>query len=98
MEDVGDEIDQFPSAGVFLKHNDQLVSWIVYNPPFGMGRCFTLEDYRRKGYGKLVAQYMSKRLAQAGFTPEAHTLYDNAASIALFQSLGFAMRPYDLIC
>ena len=97
MEDVADEIDELPSAGVFLKENNQVVSWIVYCPPSGMGRFFTLEEYRRRGYGKLTIQYMAKRLVQAGYHPVAHAAVNNSAFIALFESLDFTVRACDLI-
>ena len=97
-EDVADEIDQMPSAGVFLKHNDQLVSWIVYNPPFGMSRLFTLEEYRRKGYAKLAVQYMAKRVAQTGYLPTVNINVDNEVSAAFFENLGYKwLRTVDLI-
>ena len=96
IEDVADEIDELPSAGVFLKENNQLVSWIVYCPPFGMSRFFTLEGYRRRGYGKLVVQYMAKRAVQSGYQIIAHTAPDSA-SIPLFESLDFTMQIYELI-
>jgi len=66
VEFVADEIDRLPSAGVFLKSDDQLVSWIMEHPPNGMSRLYTVEPYRRRGYGRLAIQYLSKRMAQSG--------------------------------
>ena len=90
-DDLADEIDRLPSAGVYLKDNDRLVAWIMYYPPFGMRFLFTLEGYRRRGYGKLAVQYLTKRLVQAGYPAVAHTHFDNHPSIALFESLGFKL-------
>ncbi|XP_057372910.1 uncharacterized protein LOC130693735 [Daphnia carinata] len=89
VEDVADEIDHFPSAGVFLKDNDQLVSWMMGHAPMGMSRLFTMDDHRRKGYAKLATQYMSKRMAQAGYVPFINIVVGNTASTEFFLGLGF---------
>ena len=94
VSEVEAEIEKMPSVGLFLKSNDQLVCWMVSNPPFGMGLLFTLEGHRRRGYAKLVAHFMSKRMAQSGFVPFVTIVQGNSSSFAFFQSLGF--RP--LIC
>ena len=94
ISEVKDEIKKMPSVGLFLKSNDQLVCWMVSNPPFGMGLLFTLEDYRRRGYAKLVTHCMAKRMAQSGFLPYVTIVQGNSSSFAFFRSLGF--RP--LIC
>lgn len=84
-------INQLPSVGVFLKENDELVTWMMCNPPFGMSRLFTLENHRRRGYAKLAVQYLSKTMAQAGLIPFVHIVVENESSYKLFQSLGFKM-------
>jgi len=89
VEDVMDQIHNFPSAGVFLKENDQLVSWMVYQAPWGMGKLHTLEEHRKKGYASLVTKYMSKRMAQSGYIPSVNIDVGNAASCAFFESVGF---------
>lgn len=89
LENFALGIDQLPSAGVFLKENDELVTWMMCNPPFGMSRLYTLESHRRRGYAKLAVQYLSKRMAQAGLIPFVHIVVENEASYKCFQSLGF---------
>ena len=92
VEDVADEIDQLPSAGVFLKETDELVCWINCHLGFGMARLFTLEPYRRRGYATLAIRYMSKRMAQCGFVPFIAGLVGNDVSKHLFKSLaGFEL-------
>lgn len=91
VEHVADEIDQLPSAGVFLKESDELVSWMVSHPPNGMSRLHTLEAHRRKGYAKLLTRYLAKRFAQSGCIPFVNIVYDNQASISFFESLGFKL-------
>ena len=89
VEDVMDQIHNFPSAGVFLKENDQLVSWMVYRAPWGMGKLHTLQEHRKKGYASLVTKYMSKRMAQSGYIPSVIIEKGNNASCAFFEYLGF---------
>ncbi len=87
-EDVMDHIDNFPSAGVFLKENDQLVSWMVCHVP-RMGKLYTVEEHRKRGYASLVTRYLCKRMAQSGYIPSVSVVIGNDASSAFFESIGF---------
>ena len=87
VEDVADEIDQLPSAGVFLKKTDELVCWIHCHLAMGMARLHTLEVHRRRGYAKLAIQYMAKRMAQSGFVITIAALVHNDAANSLFAGL-----------
>lgn len=89
LEDVTDEIEQLPSVGVFLKENRQLVSWMIQRSSFGMGRLFTLEAHRRRGYALLTVRSMSKKMAEAGFFPLLYVNHNNHASKALMIKAGF---------
>jgi predicted GNAT family acetyltransferase len=89
VEDIADEIDLLPSAGLFLKDKDELVSWIMGHAPMGMSRLFTMDGHRRKGYATLVTLYMSKRMAQSGFLPYVNIVVGNTASAKFFEGLGF---------
>ena len=89
VEDIADEINELPSAGLFLKETDQLISWIMYNLPNGMSRLHTISEYRRLGYAALVIWYMSKRMAQAGHVPFVNIAKENINSRQLFEKLGF---------
>ncbi len=89
LEDVSAEINELPSAGLFLKETGQLISWVMYHPPNGMSRLHTLNEYRRQGYAALVIRYMSKRMAQAGHVPYVNIEKSNMNSRKLFEKLGF---------
>ena len=84
-----DEIVQLPSAGIFLKSNDQLVTWMMCHPPNGMSRLLTLEPHRRKGYASLVTKYLTKRMAQSGHFPYINIVAGNPVSRKFFESIGF---------
>ncbi len=86
---MANAIVNFPSAGVFLKENDQLVSWMIHHPPWGMGMLNTLKEHRRKGYAALVSKYLTKRMAQSGYVPYVIIDIGNEASSSLFESIGF---------
>lgn len=89
LDDVIHEIEHLPSAGVYLKENDELVSWMMCHPPLGMMRLSTFEAYRRKGYARLAARYLSKIVAQSGCVPFVSIIRGNSPAIALFESLNF---------
>ena len=94
IEHVADEIELLPSAGVFLKENDEPVSWMMCYTPNGMSRLHTLEEHRRRGYAALVTQYLSKRVAQCGFVPFVNIVIENTASYKFFESMKFTfLRP-----
>lgn len=89
VEDVMDDIEFFPSAGVFLKATGELVSWVTILAGIGMSRLHTLEQHRRKGYAKLAILSIAKKMALGGQLPFTTVAIDNAASIGFFESLGF---------
>lgn len=91
VEQVADEIDQMPSAGVFLKESHQLVSWATHFPVFGISRLHTLEAYRRRGYGTLAIIYVAKMMAQSGYVPWLGVVSTNSASNLLVSSAGFKL-------
>ena len=94
VDNITREIELLPSAGVFLKENDELVSWMMCHPPNGMSRLHTLEEHRRRGYAALVTQYLSKRVAQCGFVPFVNIVIENTASYKFFESMKFKLlRP-----
>ncbi|XP_057372907.1 uncharacterized protein LOC130693731 [Daphnia carinata] len=94
VDNVAIEIEQLPSAGVFLKENNELVSWIMCHPPNGMSRLHTLEEHRRRGYAALAVQYLSKRVAQSGYVPFVNMDIANVVSKQFFESMKFTLlRP-----
>ena len=89
VEDITKEIEQLPSIGIYLKENNQLVSWMTQRSSFGMGRLFTLEAHRRRGYALLAVRSLSKKMAEAGFIPMLYVDFDNDASEALMIKAGY---------
>ncbi|KAJ8679904.1 hypothetical protein QAD02_015691 [Eretmocerus hayati] len=80
------------SAGLFLKEDNSLVSWILYSDYGSLGQLQTVEKYKRKGYGKLVTKALVKELAEKdGLNSTLFIVKDNIVSHRLFSSLGY--RP-----
>lgn len=90
-ERLADKIEAFPSAGVFLKSSNELVSWMLVFPPFEMGCLETKENHRRKGYATLVTYYLAKLVAQAGFLPTVLINLKNKPSQEFFTKIGFQL-------
>lgn len=49
-------------------------------------------DSRGRGFAKLLSMYVAGRIIERGETPFLHAYATNAAAIALYQSIGFALR------
>ncbi|KAJ8963252.1 hypothetical protein NQ318_018718 [Aromia moschata] len=75
--------------GVFLKSNDELVSWIIVTMLGQLGLLQTKEAHKKKGYAALVTRQLSKKIAEKGFNVFGTVLVNNVASIRLFEKLGF---------
>jgi len=98
VESVVDCIIESPSAGVFMKDSNQLVSWITSHVPNGMSKLHTLDEFRQRGYAGLVTRYLAKRLAQAGYLPFATIAPDNLSSKKCFKSAGFIFSsPFHIL-
>lgn len=54
-----------------------------------IGMVHVLEERRRRGLGLSVVAAVSRDLMRLGKTPALHAFVDNAASLALFPTLGF---------
>lgn len=95
VKNMAHEIELFPSAGVFLKETNQLVSWVMLHPPFGMARLHTAESHRRRGYGTLAVQYLAKRMAETGYLPMMSVVVGNSSSSKL--ALGAGLNHFQTI-
>jgi len=87
VQAIVNNIVDFPSAGLFLKDGDRLVSWIVGLN--GMNRLHTVQEYRRRGYADHVTRYLMRAMVQSGYLPFVHIKAENQSSINFFQKLGF---------
>lgn len=84
-------IDSAPTAAIV--EDGEPVAWalthIVTDRVGIIGMVHVLEGYRRKGLARAVVASVARDLLRAGKIPTLHAFVDNAASLALFPTLGF---------
>lgn len=80
-------IKSLPAGGVFCK--DSLAAWMVQSYYGAMFSMQTKPEHRRKGYGTKLARYLTKRVAERGYSPFVVIRPENDASQSLYKKLGF---------
>ena len=84
------DIENRPSVGVFLKSDPtHPVSWSLLSNYGQIRHLYTLEEHRRKGYGKIVVLSLMEQILEAGLVPAVDIAVGNVASVKLFTQLGF---------
>lgn len=76
-----------PGAGVFI--NGKLAAWMVQSYYGAMFSMQTKPEHRRKGYGLRLARYLTKTVADRGYSPFVVIRPENEASQSLYKKLGF---------
>lgn len=76
-----------PGAGVFV--NGKLAAWMVQSYYGAMFSMQTKPEHRRKGYGLRLAKYLTKTVADRGYSPFVVIRPENEASQSLYRKLGF---------
>ncbi|KAJ8985456.1 hypothetical protein NQ317_017088 [Molorchus minor] len=98
-------IEKLPCYGIFAL-NGELASWMVQSYYGAMISMQTKPEYRRKGYGLILAKYLTKLVKQRGYKPFVVILPENEASKGLYAKLGFEkyfdsvraiLRPNELL-
>ncbi|CAK6446913.1 unnamed protein product [Pipistrellus nathusii] len=69
------------------------VSWSITDQFATMCHGYTLPEHRRKGYSRLVALTLARKLHSRGFPMQGNVLDDNAASISLLKTLNAEFLP-----
>ncbi|XP_004605904.1 glycine N-acyltransferase-like protein 3 [Sorex araneus] len=82
----------FPSVCVRDEKGNP-VSWSLTDQFATMCHGYTLPEHRRKGYSRLVALTLAKKLQSRGFPSQGNVLDDNVASISLLKSLNAEILP-----
>ncbi|XP_074166784.1 glycine N-acyltransferase-like protein 3 isoform X1 [Sminthopsis crassicaudata] len=82
----------FPSVCV-RDENGKPVSWGLTDQFSTMIHGYTLPEHRRKGYSRLVAITLARKLQSRGFPSQGNVLDDNTASISLLESLNARFLP-----
>uniref|UniRef100_A0A7M4DXW4 Glycine N-acyltransferase-like protein n=1 Tax=Crocodylus porosus TaxID=8502 RepID=A0A7M4DXW4_CROPO len=82
----------FPSICV-LDDNGQPISWGLTDQFATMIHGYTLPEHRRKGYNRLVATILAKKLHSQGFPAQGNVLEKNVPSITLLKSMNARFLP-----
>ncbi|XP_074093263.1 glycine N-acyltransferase-like protein 3 [Macrotis lagotis] len=82
----------FPSVCV-RDENGNPVSWGMTDQFATMIHGYTLPNHRRKGYSRLVAITLARKLQSRGFPSQGNVLDENLASISLLKSLNAHFLP-----
>ncbi|KAM6185138.1 glycine N-acyltransferase-like protein 3 [Rhynchocyon petersi] len=85
-------ISCFPSVCVRDDRGNP-VSWSMTDQFATMCHGYTLPEYRRKGYSRLVGLTLAKKLQSRGFPSQGNVLDDNIASISLLESIHAEFLP-----
>uniref|UniRef100_A0A8D2CSN1 Glycine N-acyltransferase-like protein n=1 Tax=Sciurus vulgaris TaxID=55149 RepID=A0A8D2CSN1_SCIVU len=85
-------ISCFPSVCV-RDDKGNPVSWSITDQFATMCHGYTLPDHRRKGYSRLVAITLARKLQSRGFPSQGNVLDDNMASINLLKSVHAEFLP-----
>lgn len=85
-------ISCFPSVCVRDEKGNP-VSWGITDQFATMCHGYTLPDHRRKGYSRLVALTLARKLQSRGFPSQGNVRDDNEASINLLKSIHAEFLP-----
>ncbi|KAI5941126.1 glycine N-acyltransferase-like protein 3 [Manis javanica] len=85
-------ISCFPSVCV-CDEKGHPVSWAITDQFATMCHGYTLPEHRRKGYSRLVALTLARKLQSRGFPSQGNVLDDNTASISLLKSIHAEFLP-----
>ncbi|CAH2018884.1 unnamed protein product [Acanthoscelides obtectus] len=81
-------IEKLPCYGIFSTSGD-LAAWMVQSYYGAMFSMQTRPEYRRKGYGLVLAKYLTKLVTERGYIPFVVIRPENDASKGLYTKLGF---------
>lgn len=82
-------INTLPGFGIFTTGTGDLAAWMMHSYYGAMFSMQTRPEYRRKGYGIHLAQALTLRVKERGYTPFVVIRPENDASRNLYTKLGF---------
>lgn len=87
---VEDLIKLNGGLGIYERSTKELLAWVLINESYAIGRLQTIEEAKRKGYGKLLIKAFCRKIAKNDKVDIiAYINSTNTASRNLFVSLGF---------
>jgi Acetyltransferases len=89
-------INALPAYGIFS--SGELAAWMVQSYYGAMFSMQTRPEFRRKGYGIYLAQYLTKVVISRGYIPFVVIRPENDASLSLYNKLGFKKHYQTVRC
>ncbi|XP_061482024.1 glycine N-acyltransferase-like protein 3 [Rhineura floridana] len=89
---LADLICCFPNACI-LDRRGCPISWGLTDQFATMIHGYTLPEHRRKGYNRLIATVLAKKLHSWGFPAQGNVLEDNIPSVTLLKSMNAQFLP-----
>ncbi|XP_018332564.1 uncharacterized protein LOC108742052 isoform X2 [Agrilus planipennis] len=88
-------IEKLPCYGMFSK-DGELAAWMVQSYYGAMFSMQTLPEFRRKGYGIVLARHLTKKVLDRNYLPFVIIRPENDASKSLYTKLGFS-KSFNMI-
>ncbi|XP_053236420.1 glycine N-acyltransferase-like protein 3 [Podarcis raffonei] len=89
-------ISCFPSTCV-LDEGGCPIAWGLTDQFATMIHGYTLPEHRRKGYNRLIATVLAKKLHSQGFPAQGNVLEDNVPSVTLLKSMNAQFLPCQFV-
>lgn len=89
---IANLISCFPSVCV-RDNKGNPVSWCITDQFATMCHSYTMPEYRRKGYSRLVVLTLAEKLQSRGFPIQGNVFDDNVASISLLKGIHVKFLP-----
>ncbi|XP_006860675.1 PREDICTED: glycine N-acyltransferase-like protein 3 [Chrysochloris asiatica] len=89
---IANLISCFPSVCIRDERGNP-VSWSITDQFATMCHGYTMPEHRRKGYSRLVALTLARKLQSRGFPSQGNVLDDNTKSISLLKSIHAEFLP-----
>ncbi|CAG7828404.1 unnamed protein product [Allacma fusca] len=93
LDRMEDCIKTIGSAGLYVHDENKgniLASWAIVLHGGTINALHTHDDYRRRGYAKIVMETVSRYAADDGLIPNVQINLENPASKALMEQIGYA--------
>ncbi|XP_044736196.1 uncharacterized protein LOC123298299 [Chrysoperla carnea] len=81
-------------VGIFDQNDKTLMAWILLNDYGSLAILQTDENYKRRGYAKIVTKALCKKFAENNMDSLSFITLGNTPSETLFEGLGFKIVDY----
>lgn len=76
-------------GGFYIENNGVPVAWVMSHDDGSVGMLHVMNEFRRKGLGRMLVDAMSAKVKEKNMPVFAHIEPSNLPSLKLFRSMGF---------